>query len=187
MNTIKTFDQFISEKYDNYADLSHFDDFLYDERIDEGFKDFIRKAAITAAVATSCITAMAAPKSQPSSIENAKYQMEHTIDKLNQKYNHNIHFVIGTASNGLDSQKSAREQIVDYVKEKTGSKHVDDAMINKMIGVVSVASYQPKSGSGEWSQIIYFIDRSETADTDQEQSFINDCENGCDLMQKWIG
>jgi hypothetical protein len=183
---IKSYEQFISENHNNYIYLNRFDEFIYEDRIDEGFKDFIRKAAISVAVATSCLTSMAAPKTQPASIEIAKSQIEHKIDKLNQQYKSAIHFAIGAGEHSIDAMKSSRQQIIDYVKEKTGSKHVDDAMINKMIGVVSVTSYSPESDNGEWCQIIYFIDRTESEDTDQEQSYINDCEKEYQMMDKWF-
>lgn len=58
---IKKFEEFVNEE----LELRHEKYYTYTqeecEQINEGFKDFVKKFALTTAIATSCLTAMAKP------------------------------------------------------------------------------------------------------------------------------
>lgn len=94
---------------------------LENERIDEGFKDFIRKFAITAAVATSCLSAAAKP---PQRVDDAKLNkqivsVEKDLIKFGHaKSNDEIQVIIQTAKNRNVAHRLAEQDFIN----KTNSK-----------------------------------------------------------------
>ena len=94
---------------------------LENERIDEGFKDFIRKFAITAAVATSCLTAAAKP---PQRVDDAKLNkqivsVEKDLIKFGHaKSNDEIQVIIQTAKNRTVAHSLAQQDFINKTKGK---------------------------------------------------------------------
>jgi hypothetical protein len=94
---------------------------LENERIDEGFKDFIRKFAITAAVATSCLTAAAKP---PQRVDDAKLNkqivsVEKDLIKFGHaKSNDEIQVIIQTAKNRTVAHRLAEQDFINKTKGK---------------------------------------------------------------------
>lgn len=94
---------------------------LENERIDEGFKDFIRKFAITAAVATSCLSAAAKP---PQRVDDAKLNkqivsVEKDLIKFGHaKSNDEIQVIIQTAKNRTVAHRLAEQDFINKTKGK---------------------------------------------------------------------
>jgi hypothetical protein len=94
---------------------------LENERIDEGFKDFIRKFAITAAVATTCLSAAAKP---PQRVEDAKLNkqivsVEKDLIKFGHaKSNDEIQVIIQTAKNRTVAHRLAEQDFINKTKGK---------------------------------------------------------------------
>lgn len=94
---------------------------LENERIDEGFKDFIRKFAITAAVATSCLSAAAKP---PQRVEDAKLNkqivsVEKDLIKFGHaKSNDEIQVIIQTAKNRNVAHRLAEQEFINKTNGK---------------------------------------------------------------------
>jgi hypothetical protein len=94
---------------------------LENERIDEGFKDFIRKFAITAAVATTCLSAAAKP---PQRVDDAKLNkqivsVEKDLIKFGHaKSNDEIQVIIQTAKNRTVAHRLAEQDFINKTKGK---------------------------------------------------------------------
>ena len=94
---------------------------LENERLDEGFKDFIRKFAITAAVATTCLSAAAKP---PQRVDDAKLNkqivsVEKDLIKFGHaKSNDEIQVIIQTAKNRTVAHRLAEQDFINKTKGK---------------------------------------------------------------------
>ena len=94
---------------------------LEDNRIDEGFKDFIRKFAITAAVATSCLSAAAKP---PQHVDDVKLNKQIvSVEKDLIKFGHvenkdDIQIIIQTAKNRTVAHRLAEQDFINKTKGK---------------------------------------------------------------------
>lgn len=89
---------------------------LENERIDEGFKDFIRKFAITAAVATSCLAAAAKPAQHVDDVKLNKQIVSVEKDLMKFGYVDNkddIQMIIQTAKNRNVAHRLAEQEFVD--------------------------------------------------------------------------
>jgi hypothetical protein len=91
---------------------------LTEEQLNEGFKDFLKKFALTAAIATSCLTAAAKPAEQY--VDNNKLnkeivQKEKDLVKFGYAPNTNdIHLIIKSGAKTSVTQAMARQEF--YVK-----------------------------------------------------------------------
>ena len=94
---------------------------LENERIDEGFKDFIRKFAITAAVATSCLSAAAKP---PQHVDDVKLNKQIvSVEKDLIKFGHvenkdDIQIIIQTAKNRTVAHRLAEQDFINKTNGK---------------------------------------------------------------------
>jgi hypothetical protein len=96
---------------------------LQNERIDEGFKDFIRKFAITAAVATSCLTA-AAQSPQRMSQTNFEHKQIEIVHSLQKKYNtDDIIKIVGTGIDAAAARTDAMAQADNIIYKQTKSNN----------------------------------------------------------------
>ncbi len=87
---IKKFEEFINEDIDfgnEYISLSHTYTQEEFEQINEGFKDFIKKFALTAVIASSCLTAMAKPivVKNPDKVMNVQKEILAKAEKTSNK------------------------------------------------------------------------------------------------------
>lgn len=94
---------------------------LEDNRIDEGFKDFIRKFAITTAVATACLSAAAKP---PQHVDDVKLNKQIvSVEKDLIKFGHvenkdDIQIIIQTAKNRTVAHRLAEQDFINKTKGK---------------------------------------------------------------------
>ena len=83
---IKKFNEFVNENISFRNELYNYQDEY--EQIDEGFKDFIRKFALTSAIAMSCISAMAHEyvAKNPKQLEKIKTEIQSDAETRLKKY-----------------------------------------------------------------------------------------------------
>lgn len=96
---------------------------LQNERIDEGFKDFIKKFALTAAIATSCLTAAAQSPHRMSqaNFEHKQIEIEHSLQK---KYNtDDIIKIVGTGFDIEAAREDAMVQADNIIHKQTKSNN----------------------------------------------------------------
>lgn len=94
---------------------------LENERIDEGFKDFIRKFALTTAIATSCLNAAAKPiqhvddvKINKQIVQDEKFLLKY--GKIDNK--DDINLIIKSGHNRTVVSEKARLEFINKTKGK---------------------------------------------------------------------
>lgn len=96
---------------------------LQNERIDEGFKDFIKKFALTAAIAASCLTA-AAQTPQRMSQTNFEHKQVEIVHSLQKKYNtDDIIKIVGTGVDAEAARADAMFQADSIIYKQTKSNN----------------------------------------------------------------
>jgi hypothetical protein len=126
---IKKFEEFINEDIDfrnEYISNIYTQEEL--EQINEGFKDFVKKFALTAAIATSCLTAMAKPieVKNPDKVMDVQKEI---LAKAEKKTKQDCKLFIAkgssemfakqTATNAFNAQFGRRAKILDTQIIKT--------------------------------------------------------------------
>ena len=94
---------------------------LENERIDEGFKDFIRKFAITAAVATSCLSAAAKPPQHVDDVKLNKQIVSVEKDLMKSGYADNkddIQIIMHNAKDRAIAHRLVQQKFINQTKGK---------------------------------------------------------------------
>lgn len=121
---------------------------LENERIDEGFKDFIRKFAITAAVATSCLAASAKPPQHIDNVKLNKQIVNTEKDLVKFGYTENtedIQLIIQSGKKQAVTQALAMEKF----RQKTLYKNINARIIK--------TGFYDNTETGEYVVVLYYV------------------------------
>jgi hypothetical protein len=122
---IKSFEEFINEDIDfgNESRIYTQEEF---EQINEGFKDFIKKFALTAVIASSCLTAMAKPivVKNPDKVMNVQKEI---LAKAEKKTNKDCKLLIAKGTTEAFAKKVATQSY--YAKGGKQAKIIDTQII----------------------------------------------------------
>lgn len=121
---------------------------LENERIDEGFKDFIRKFALTTTIAASCLSAAAKPPQHIDNVKLNKQIVNTEKDLVKFGYTENtedIQLIIQSGKKQAVTQALAMEKF----RQKTLHKNIKARIIK--------TGFYDNNETGEYVVVLYYV------------------------------
>ena len=138
---IKKFEEFVNEDLAFRNELYMYSQEEY-EQIDEGFKDFIRKFALTAAIATACISSMSAKDY----VANTPRQLEKITKEIKAEGESNL-------QKYAKVNKECNLYTGQLAQNKSTALHIAQTNFNQKFGgkanIVGTHTVETKSDSGK--------------------------------------